>query len=53
LTLLSLAENELKGSIPPLQGLSSLDVLELGANKLEGTIPPWLGNLSSLKRLYL
>ena len=48
-TQLSLAGNNLTGSIPPeLGALSNLAELGLEANNLSGAIPPELGNLSNL-----
>ncbi|KAG2630646.1 hypothetical protein PVAP13_3KG540100 [Panicum virgatum] len=52
LTVLTIPNNNLE-HIPPLQGLSSLQILELASNKLTGNIPSWLGNLSSLVYLSL
>ncbi|XBI42691.1 hypothetical protein VPH35_107547 [Triticum aestivum] len=52
LYFLSLYSTQLTGSIPPLQNLSSLEVLELSKNYLKGSIPAWLGNLSSLGFIY-
>ncbi|CAO2146164.1 unnamed protein product [Urochloa humidicola] len=52
LTVLTIPNNNLE-HLPPLQGLSSLEILELASNKLTGNIPSWLGNLSSLVYLSL
>ena len=46
---LSLSENDLSGSIPPVLGkLTELEWLDLADNRLLGPIPPELGNLTSL-----
>ena len=51
---LELAENELRGTIPPeLANLTRLEELNLARNRLRGDIPPELGNLSQLELLYL
>ena len=51
---LELAENELRGPIPPeLANLTRLEELNLARNRLRGDIPPELGNLSQLELLYL
>ncbi len=53
-TLLELADNNLRGTIPAdLGSLSSLVRLDLAENKLRGTIPATLGSLSELRHLYL
>ena len=50
-TRLSLADNSLRGAIPPEIGdLANLQDLHLSDNSL-GTIPPEIGNLGSLQRL--
>ncbi len=51
---LELAENELRGTIPPdLAHLRRLEQLILSRNRLRGDIPPELGNLSQLELLLL
>ena len=51
---LELAENELRGTIPPdLAHLTRLEQLILSRNRLRGDIPPELGNLSQLELLLL
>ena len=51
---LELAENELRGTIPPeLAHLTRLEELILARNRLRGDIPPELGNLSQLELLLL
>ena len=53
-TILSLRDNQLSGTIPPeLSGLTSLQRLALRDNQLSGTIPPELSGLTSLQRLAL
>ena len=58
LTQLDLSLNELTGPIPPTWGgpthpLGNLEFLHLLENQLSGDIPPTLGNLDSLKQLWL
>lgn len=51
---LELAENELRGTIPPeLTHLTRLEQLILSRNQLRGNIPPELGSLPHLELLYL
>jgi len=53
-TLLSLGNNQLSGSIPPEIGnLTNLEWLLLHNNQLSGLIPPEIGNLTNLWKLYL
>ncbi|XP_052722692.1 receptor-like protein EIX1 [Vigna angularis] len=52
---LSLYDNLIEGPIPYAFGkvMNSLEVLRLGTNKLKGEIPASLGNICTLKILYL
>ena len=53
-TVLALAQNQLRGEIPPeLRDLTQLLVLLLYGNQLHGEIPPELGNLANLAVLDL
>ncbi len=53
-TELSLSENDLSGTLPPVLGdLAQLRRLVLTDNRLTGPIPPELGQLSQLTRLDL
>ena len=53
-TSVSLSDNRLTGTIPPVLGqLARLDTLNLGGNQLSGTIPLELGGLSNLQELDL
>jgi hypothetical protein len=54
LQYLSLASNQLTGSIPPQLGnLTNLQGLYLSSNQLTGSIPAEIGSLAQLRRLYL
>ena len=51
-TKLSLADNNLLGTIPPELGqMNMLQILQLGFNELSGPIPPKLGDLQNLREL--
>ncbi len=50
---LTLTDNDLTGDIPDLSGLDSIDWLVLGGNAFTGGIPASLGDLGSLRRLWL
>ena len=53
-TYLSLAENQLTGTIPSeLGNLANLEGLDLSSNQLTGSIPTDLGNLANLEGLNL
>ncbi|KAG6419838.1 hypothetical protein SASPL_116350 [Salvia splendens] len=52
LSLLNLANNRLRGTLPPLLGsLTRLQVLSLQSNSISGGIPPQILSLSKLERL--
>ncbi|XP_028779708.1 receptor like protein 21-like [Neltuma alba] len=56
LTVLTLRNNNLNGSLPQQGGLCNLKnilLLDLTDNEFEGQLPPCLGNLTSLRTLYL
>ena len=53
LNALDLSENQLRGQIPDVRGLTILTSLNLGDNQLSGTIPDWLGSLTALQDLSL
>ncbi len=53
LNALDLSENQLRGQIPDVRGLTILMSLNLGDNQLSGTIPDWLGSLTALQDLSL
>ncbi len=53
-TKLELANNELRGEIPPeLGSLANLTTLQFSRNQLRGEIPPELGSLANLTHLRL
>ncbi|EYU40965.1 hypothetical protein MIMGU_mgv1a024855mg [Erythranthe guttata] len=54
LVYLNLIDNNLSGAIPSeLHFLEKLEALGLGKNKISGDIPQYIGNLISLRILYL
>ena len=53
LNALDLSENQLRGQIPDVRGLTILTSLNLGDNQVSGTIPDWLGSLTALQDLSL
>ncbi|KAH7297453.1 hypothetical protein KP509_26G070500 [Ceratopteris richardii] len=53
ISIISLAENKLNGSIPDLSSLIYLEILDLQNNSLTGPIPDFLGGLPALTTLNL
>ena len=45
--------NDLSGPIPNLTGMTSLSLLKLQSNNLTGGVPAWLGQMQSLRGLYI
>ena len=53
LTLLSVGDNNLEGSIPEELGRTTIERIQLGINRLTGTIPSSLYNLSNMRDIEL